>query len=264
MNLLIMNDEVLVAQAMAKEIPWQEQGIAETYVAVSAAEARTVIREKKVDIALCDIEMPEENGIALIRWIREEGYDIDCIILTCHPDFGYAQEALKLGCQDYLLVPALYEDIAKAVGKAVKRRRKNAEDESLQKYGRQWLDEKTGQAREAQGEKQDPRELADACLNYILQNISDPALSVNDIAANFHLNAIYLNRIIKRVTGSSISQMILGEKMNLAAELLKDGGVSANAVAEKVGYCSYPQFFSAFKKKYGCSPSQYQKENGAE
>ena len=51
----------------------------------------------RVDILLCDIEMPGENGLGLLRWVREQEKEIECIFLTCHAKFAYAQEAIILG-----------------------------------------------------------------------------------------------------------------------------------------------------------------------
>ena len=82
MNLLIVNDIVIEAKTMASDIPWKDYGIENVFTAFSARQAREVIQDNTVDILLCDIEMPEENGLSLIRWIQENNYDIDCILLT--------------------------------------------------------------------------------------------------------------------------------------------------------------------------------------
>ena len=74
-----------------------------------------------MDILLCDIEMPGENGLGLLRWVREQEKEIECIFLTCHAKFAYAQEAISLGCQDYILIPARYEDIGEKIRKVVDR-----------------------------------------------------------------------------------------------------------------------------------------------
>ena len=70
---------------------------------------------------LCDIEMPGENGLALLRWVRENKKDIECVFLTCHASFAYAREAICLGCQDYILIPAKYEEIGEVIQRVVQR-----------------------------------------------------------------------------------------------------------------------------------------------
>lgn len=260
MNLLIINDEVVTAKTMAKELEWDKYEISEVYLAFDAAEAREQLKEHDVDIMLCDIEMPGENGIELLRWVRAEDMNIDCIFLTCHANFLYAQEAVKLGCMDYVLLPAKYEEIGQAIYKVVLRRRENLEAAQLSKYGEQWVNSKKESAIEEQGEKKSPQQIVKECEEFILKNLENEQLSVNEVAAFCCLTPIYLNRIFKRERNISISQYIIKEKMALAAKLLEDGALTANTVAMKVGYPSYPHFSAAFKKYYGCSPKQYKRE----
>lgn len=72
MNLLIVNDEQLTAETMKKDMDWASYGISEVYTAYDTEAARACIAEHPVDILLCDIEMPGENGLKLLRWVREQ------------------------------------------------------------------------------------------------------------------------------------------------------------------------------------------------
>ena len=47
--------------------------------------------------------MPVMDGIELIRKIREENRDIYIIVLSCHDDFEYVKEAMRLGADEYVL-----------------------------------------------------------------------------------------------------------------------------------------------------------------
>lgn len=119
MNVLIVDDQISVISSLTSNINWEELHIKNVYTALNTLEARTVIADRTIDILLCDIEMPTENGLSLLRWCRKEGYTFECIFLTCHADFLYAQEAIKLGIFDYVLQPARYEDVEKVVLRAV-------------------------------------------------------------------------------------------------------------------------------------------------
>ena len=265
MTLLIVNDVAIEASAMASEIPWEKYGITEVFTAFSASEGRSVIQRYTVDILLCDIEMPDENGLSLIRWIKEQAYPVECILLTCHADFEYAREGLSLGCQDYITLPAKYETIAESVRKVVLRHRKRAEDERLQKIGERWLasqEETAGSGRE-EDSRQSPREVADKCVQYILANLHDCDLSVTQIASTVFLNPIYLNRIFKKEKGISISQWIIKERMGLSSALLLSTNLPAAEIAFRAGYQNYPYFSTVFKKYFGVTPSQYVKDHNA-
>lgn len=263
MRLLIVNDEIIAADAMQKDIPWERYGIEEAIAVYSAREAKKIIMEKTIDILLCDIEMPGESGIELIRWIRQNELEIECIIITCHAKFEYAKEAVELGCKDYILIPATDEEIGKKVEKVVNMLKKKKEELLLKEYGQQWLNEKIFKSEDTKKcwikQNFTGKELVKEVISYIVSNISADDLTVSKIANHFYLHPVYLNRIFKKEMHLSISQYIVNERMKLAAQLLKRGDVPATVVAERVGYANYPHFSVMFKKYYGCSPTQYTK-----
>ena len=256
MKLLLLNDAIITVETMKTDIPWEQYGVDEVFTAYDAEEAKLRISENPIDLMLCDIEMPGENGIAVLRWVRENKKEIECIFLTCHASFEYAKEAISLGCQDYLLIPAMYEDIGAAVLKVVNRIKDKRESVRLQEYGRQVVKGKVDQATENFGQKK-PEELVEAALGYIVENLSSEILSLNEVAEKLFIHPVYLNRIFKKEKGVTVGQYIISERMKLAAELLKTKNLSANVVSELVGYKSYANFNSMFKKVFGCSPSQY-------
>lgn len=261
MKMLIVNDEVITAQTLFSQFEWKQFDIEEVFLAYDASEAKRIIEKEEIDIILCDIEMPGENGIELLSWIRAEQFKIECIFLTCHANFTYAQEALKLGCTDYVLLPAQNVEIEKALKNVVNKKMQIQENERLQKYGLYWVNTKKDVSIEEQGVKRNPAQLVADCETYILENIEKVELSVNEVASSCHLSPIYLNRLFKKEMKMSISQYIIQEKMILAAKLLENGELAANTVALRVGYHSYPHFSSTFKKFHDCSPKNYNKEN---
>ena len=117
MRLLIVDDEIIAADAMLENIPWRGYGIDEAIAVYNVRDAKRVIMEKRIDILLSDIEMPGENGIELIRWVTENYPEVECVFVTCHAKFEYAIEAIKLGCEDYILKPATDEELGKAIAK---------------------------------------------------------------------------------------------------------------------------------------------------
>ena len=200
MNLLLVNDEVLTAETMKVEIPWETYGIDQVFTAFSAENGRECLNKTHIDIMLCDIEMPGENGISLLRWVRENNKDTECIFLTCHATFEYAQEAIELGCRDYLLIPAKYEKIGNTVLKVVNRIKKQQEEKRYREYGKIVLQEKMEHAAENYSQKRNTQKLAQDVISYIIKNLKSEELSVNEIAEKFFLHPVYMNRIFKKET----------------------------------------------------------------
>ena len=115
MKVLVVDDQPDVAAGILDGVDWRALHVEKAYSALSAAEAKALLLREKIDILLCDIEMPGENGLSLVAWLRKEGLQTKCIFLTAHADFPYAQKALQLGAVDYLLQPASYQNIETAI-----------------------------------------------------------------------------------------------------------------------------------------------------
>ncbi len=120
MNLLIVDDQRSVIDGLRSGIDWFMLHIEKVFTALNTVEARAVLKEENIEIVLCDIEMPMESGMELLRWIKATKRSVYFIFLTSHSDFAYAQEAIKLGAADYVIQPASYEEIENVVKKAVK------------------------------------------------------------------------------------------------------------------------------------------------
>ena len=107
MNLLLIDDQISVVRGIEKGIRFQELKIDRVFTANNAAQAREILLHNEISIMLCDIEMPEENGLQLNQWVMENMPGIVRILLTSHADFAYARESLRLGCFDYSLHPMM-------------------------------------------------------------------------------------------------------------------------------------------------------------
>lgn len=143
MNVLIVDDQINVVSGVMFGVHWDRLGISQIYKAYNAYEAKQVLLEKQVDIMLCDIEMPVENGLSLLAWCRKQEMDVETIFLTAHADFLYAKEAVALGSFDYILQPARYEEIEDAVGRATEKIRMKQRVNEDSRYG-QLLKNKKG------------------------------------------------------------------------------------------------------------------------
>lgn len=121
MTILLIDDQPSILSALLAGIQWHKLGITSILTANSAAKARRILADHSVDIVVSDIEMPNEDGLSLLSWSRENGYNYECILLTSHADFFYAKQAITLNVFDYLVQPARFDDISRAVENAIKK-----------------------------------------------------------------------------------------------------------------------------------------------
>ncbi|WP_059045596.1 response regulator [Paenibacillus rubinfantis] len=118
MNLMIVEDEPRLRQALAYNIMWESHGIDMIGTAVNGLEALKLMERKKPDLMLIDVQMPGMDGLELLRELQERGFLnrlLKIIILSGHDNFEFAQTALKHGVSRYLLKPAGEAEILEAV-----------------------------------------------------------------------------------------------------------------------------------------------------
>ncbi|WP_338044827.1 helix-turn-helix domain-containing protein [Paenibacillus lignilyticus] len=137
-TMLIVDDEKFAIEGIMNCKDWEALGMDAVYAAGSADEARALMLEKPVDILICDIEMPDEDGLSLVRWVKERYPLTEFVFLTCHSEFTYAKQAVHLGSFDYLLKPVDSEELAQVVGRMIEsiheRREQSDYNEKYQKY----------------------------------------------------------------------------------------------------------------------------------
>ena len=95
-------------------------------------------------------------------------------------------------------------------------------------------------------------------VSYINLNYNRP-ITNEDIAAKFHFNSAYLNRVFQKNTGSTIHEFLLNCRIAAAKEMLRSQFVSISEVAEKCGFCDLHHFSKIFKLKTEMTPSEYRK-----
>lgn len=83
------------------------------------------------------------------------------------------------------------------------------------------------------------------------------SLSLNEIANAVNYNSTYLSRLFHQITGESISQYIIREKIAKAEDYLAHSSESIQNIAEKLGFESSQYFSLVFKKNTGLSPRDF-------
>lgn len=119
MNVLFVDDQASSLDGIAAGIPFQELGIDIVRYATGAERAMDIMRAVPIDVLLCDIEMPGEDGLQLISRAKKLYPELITILLTSHADFEYAQISVRLGCFDYIVQPAPYEVIEGVLRRAL-------------------------------------------------------------------------------------------------------------------------------------------------
>jgi YesN/AraC family two-component response regulator len=245
-QLLLVDDEIHAIQGIESEVDWQELGISRLHTSLNARKAKEVFSQFPIDILLCDIEMPEINGIELTAWVKEHYPETRCLFLTCHSEFHYAKEAIHLGTSEYLLKPVTKEELEAAISKAIEEVHKSKEQVAAlyvyEKYNR-LLPKKHAET----------STVVDKVKQYILDHL-DQNVTREQVASHVYLNQDYLARIFKKETGISVMDYLLELRISTACEWLLATELPVSSIAEKVGIPNFSYFARLFRKQINMSP----------
>lgn len=103
-DVLIVDDDMRVARINAAYVA-KVPGFRVSAQAHSAAEALALLDSHPVDLILLDHYLPDENGLDLVRRLRERGHRTDVIMVTAARDLATVQAAMRLGALQYLVKP---------------------------------------------------------------------------------------------------------------------------------------------------------------
>lgn len=251
MKLLIVDDEKYAIDGVMDGVAWDQLSLDKVLTANSATQAWDILEKDKIDIVICDIEMPDEGGLELISRINVKYPEVVCLILSCHDEFDYARQAVALRCYEYILKPVRYSVLTEKIQAATEEVKKRQQKNVLEEYGKKYVDDF---AREHGENKTDTAEQTAA---YIKAHISDN-LSVSSLAAMAYVSSDHLTRLFKKKYHKTVSEYILDHRMQLAAELLKKGNMTITMISDSVGFGNYSYFTEQFKKYYGKTPRDYQ------
>ncbi|WP_162463191.1 response regulator [Paenibacillus psychroresistens] len=102
-NALIVDDESLVRKGLRMIFPWEKYKINIIGEAASGESALAFLRTQSVQLVITDITMPGMSGLELLKHVQAFDSTIKVVMLTCHQDFDYIQESLRLGAIDYIV-----------------------------------------------------------------------------------------------------------------------------------------------------------------
>jgi len=130
-KVFLVEDENVVREGIRKNILWEEYGFQYTGDAPDGELALPMIRKIQPDLLITDIKMPFMDGLSLIRIVKKEFPRTKIVIISGYDDFSYAQQAIHMGVEQYLLKPIIKEKLTEML---VEMREKIQEERQMQEY----------------------------------------------------------------------------------------------------------------------------------
>jgi len=272
MKILLVDDEITVINILVKTIDWNAVGIDQVFSAYNAFEAKKIVEQNSIDLIICDIEMPLENGLHFLEWVKTKYPHILNIILTGYPDFNYAQSAISIGVYKFLLKPVIFSDLTEVLREAVAKIKKDAVKERYRQYGEylvnridseksieEQVNNVVSRLRGLDTRSIKEKSAVDIVQNYLEQHYNE-TISRKDIESLVHLNEDYLNRIFKKETGYSLMEYIQYYRITMAKRMLAETDISISEIAARTGYNSPAYFSKIFRRFTGLTPLEYRND----
>lgn len=218
-------------------------------VAYDGKEALGLLEEELVDLIICDVMMPELDGIHFCKKIKQniQTCHIPVILLTAKNETNHQIKGLEVGADDYVTKPfsiALLEAKLQNISRSRKRLKEyySASKEIIpENIAFNTLDEDF--LREA--------------IAIIEAHIAESDFSVDKFSRKIGMSRSNLYLKLKAITGESATDFIKRIRFKKAVELMESRQYTIAQVAYMSGFNSPSYFSTAFRQYYDCGPTEY-------
>ncbi len=236
-DLLIADDEKWIRKGILAKLRKSSLHFDDIYEAGDGLEAKKLIEEKRPHIAITDIIMPRLDGLELMEWDNRKQFGTRFVIISGYSEFQYAQKAINLGAEGYILKPITDYDLVSI----------------LQKVLQEDLPSEVGQQQTSE------RDIISGAREYITANYGRD-ITVKDIAAHVSVHPNYLSGFFRKETGETITQYLTGIRIEAACYLLRKSDEPICNISCRVGYHDNQYFHRVFKKLKGKTPADFRNQ----
>ncbi|MDD7267368.1 MAG: response regulator [Lachnospiraceae bacterium] len=117
-KVLLVDDEILIRDAMREIIHWEELGFELMGTASDGRQALDMIEVERPQLVLTDICMPYMDGLELARELHERYPSVKVMIITGHNEFSYAKRAMQYKVSEYIMKPITAGELSEVLLRA--------------------------------------------------------------------------------------------------------------------------------------------------
>ena len=111
-HILIVEDDTTFAVMLQT---WRSKKKFSVASVSGIAAAKKTLIESSVDLVLCDLRLPDGDGIDLLEWVSNRNVNVPLIVMTSYAAIPSAVQAMKLGARDYISKPVNPEDLLQKI-----------------------------------------------------------------------------------------------------------------------------------------------------
>ncbi len=115
LNILYVEDEKNIRENIEKTLKLM---VSDVFSCKSIEEAQIIIENKRIDLIICDINLPGQNGLDFVERLRECKNNTPVILLSAYTQKDYLLKATRLKLVDYLVKPINFDELKDCLDKA--------------------------------------------------------------------------------------------------------------------------------------------------
>lgn len=142
--ILIVEDDITFSLMLTT---WLKKKGFKVDTATSVAEAKRVVEKNVYHLVLSDLRLPDNDGIVLLKWLKENRPALPLIMMTSYADIQTAVQSIKLGASDYIAKPLNPDELLDKIQELLREdEKKTPPSVSLVTFSAAYIE---GQSREA-------------------------------------------------------------------------------------------------------------------
>ena len=199
------------------------------------------------DLIVSDVMMPKLDGVSFCNQAKTNLLlsHVPVLLLTAKSGKESTLEGFESGADDYVIKPFDTDVLLARIAALLENR--NRIKQQLQKNSVSQLK----QSRIAQLD----RTFLEKVEQIVVENMSSPTFSVEELGRNIGMSRTTLYRKVKSLVGMTAIEYIRTIRLNEAMKILNNGSDEISVVAEHVGFMDLEYFKKCFKKQFGQLPS---------
>lgn len=116
MHILVVDDDQVVLKSCRRIL---ETSDVETTLVDTVRKALTALERQTFDLILVDIKMPEEDGLSLIRRVKDNNVDIPILVMSGYPTGDTIDTSIAQGARDFIPKPFTPDELIETIKKIV-------------------------------------------------------------------------------------------------------------------------------------------------
>ena len=219
------------------------------YVAKNGVEALKIVQQKKLDIIISDVMMPEMNGFELTKAIKSDKQysHLPIILLTAKTSEEEQQEGLLSGADEFLTKPFRLSDLRLRIDNIVENRKRM-----------QALMSTTEAFTETEKAPSAEEKFLNDALKFVYAHLEDEDYDRDALATDMGTSTSTLYNKLRSITGLNVSSFIRDVRMKEASRIAESNpSIRVSDLAYSVGFHDPRYFSTCFKKHFGVQPKEY-------